>query len=356
MVVRVRGVSDCLRATFVWLAAVGVLCGAGAAYAQDKDETPKQTNEKIKQLAELSLARPVDIPIGSGDLLHIDVFDVPELSRDVRVTDTGQIGFPLIPQRIMAAGLTPAQLEAKLQDLLVENGLVSHPQVSVFVREEVSEPVSVVGAVRTPMVYQVTHPTTLLQVLSLAGGIADDAGSIVIVTRPNRSGAARMEPASATTDSSAPDEQKIKIRLQDLLESGDSVYNIPIYGGDTVSVPKAGIIYVMGFGIVQPGGYVLQGHGDQITVMKAIALAHGLTNFAKADDAVIMRTNAATGQKEEIPVKAKKIELRKVPDVSLQANDILYIPDNAGKKAFVRTAQVAVGMGTQIAIYRSNTW
>jgi polysaccharide biosynthesis/export protein len=340
----------------VWLVAAGVLCGAGVAYGQDKDGTSQQANEKIKQLAELSLARPVDIPIGSGDLLHIDVFDIPELSRDVRVTDTGQIGFPLIPQRIMAAGLTPAQLEAKLQDLLVENGLVSHPQVSVFVREEVSEPVSVVGAVKTPMVYQVTHATTLLQVLSAAGGISDDAGSIVIVTRPNRSGTPRMEAASATTDPSAPDEQKFTIRLQDLLESGDTVYNIPIYGGDTVSVPKAGIIYVMGFGIVQPGGYVLQGHGDKITVMKAVALAHGLTNFAKADESVIMRTDPRTGEKAEIPVKVKQIELRKATDVPLQPNDVLYIPDSAGKKAFVRTAQAMLSMGTQMAVYRSSQW
>ena len=93
------------------------------------------------------------------------------------------------------------------------------------------------------------------------------------------------------------DEQKITIRLQDLLESGDSVYNIQVYGGDTVSVPRAGIVYVLGFGVAQPGGYVLQGHGEQVTVLKALALAHGLSTFAKANSAVIMRTNPATGQK-----------------------------------------------------------
>ena len=84
--------------------------------------------------------------------------------------------------------------------------------------------------------------------------------------------------------------------LQDLLESGDAVFNIPVYGGDVVSVPRAGIVYVLGFGVAQPGGYVLQSHGEQVTVLKALALAHGLTSFAKADSAVIMRTNPATGQ------------------------------------------------------------
>ena len=88
------------------------------------------------------------MPIGTGDLLHIDVFDVPELSRDVRVSDlAGDITYPLIPGKIQVAGLTPFQLEEKMEQLLIENGLVTHPQVSVFVKEQTSQPVSVVGAV-----------------------------------------------------------------------------------------------------------------------------------------------------------------------------------------------------------------
>jgi hypothetical protein len=109
----------------------------------------------------------------------------------------------------------------------------------------------------------------LLEILTAAGGIADTAGSVVIVMRPARSTAAKVEPTSATPDP-APEQQKITIRLQDLLESGDSVYNIQIYGGDTITVPPAGIVYVLGFGVTQPGGYVLQSHGEQITVLKAL--------------------------------------------------------------------------------------
>jgi polysaccharide export outer membrane protein len=351
MVVTVRRVSDWLRAKLICLLAVVALCGLQTAYGQEKYETPQQTNDKIQQLALLARAHPTDTPIGSGDLLHIDVFDVPELSRDVRVSDTGEISYPLIPKRISVAGLSPFQLESKLEQLLIENGLVSHPHVSVFVREQYSEPVSVVGAVKNTIVYQVVHPTTLLEVLAAAGGISDDAGSVVIVTRPVRSDVARTEPAAATSDPQ-PEERKITIRLQDLLESGDSIYNIPVYGGDTVSVPRAGIVYVMGSGVAQQGGYVLQNHGEQVTVLKAIALAHGLTGFAKADDAVIMRTNAATGEKDEIPVHIKKIQNRKAPDVPLQSNDILYVPDSAGRKALARSAQAALSIGTQVAIYR----
>ena len=279
----------------------------------------------------------------SGDLIHIDVFDVPEMSRDVRVSESGEIGFPLIPGRIMAAGLTDFQLEEKLEQLLVENGLVARPQVSVSIREQNSQPISVVGAVGHTMVYQAVRPTTLLEVLAAAGGIAENAGSEVLITRPVRSEEPEVKPASSS-DNTQSKEQTITIRLQDLLESGNPAFNIRVYGGDVVSVPQAGIVYVMGAGIASPGGYVLQSHGDQITVLKAVALAHGLTVYAKSNSAVIMRNNPLTGKKDNIPVHIKQIENRKADDVAMKSNDILYIPDSAGKKALARGGEAALGV------------
>jgi polysaccharide biosynthesis/export protein len=331
------------------LTVVFALCCLQASSAQTKDETAHRANAKIQELAALARAHPTDTPIGSGDLLHVDVFDVPELSRDVRVSATGDISFPLLPGRISVAGLTAFQLQSKIEHLLIENGLVSHPQVSVFIKEQYSQPVNVIGAVAHPVVYQVMGPTTLLEVLAAAGGISDDAGSVVIVTRPGQDETPRIKDASAT--SSEPKDQKFTIRLQDLLESGDPVYNIPIYGGDTVTVPHAGIVYVLGFGVAQPGGYVLQGHGEQVTVLRALALAHGLTTYAKANSAVIMRNNPVTGRRDEIPVRLKAIEKHKSPDIPLKSNDILYIPDSGGKKALARGTEAALGIGSAIAIY-----
>jgi polysaccharide biosynthesis/export protein len=355
MLATVRGVSDWLWAKPFWLVTVLLLLGGHAAYGQEKYETPQQTNEKITKLATLARANPVDSPIGSGDLLHIDVFDVPELSRDVRVSDAGDISYPLIPGKIPVAGMTSFQVEAKLAKLLIENGLVTHPQVSVFVKEQNSSPVTVIGAVNHTLVYQVVRPTSLLEVLSAAGGISDDAGSVVIVTRPARAGVARTEQGSATSSPTDPgaDEQKFTIRIQDLLESGDSVYNISVFGGDTVTVPRAGIVYVVGAGIAQPGGYVMQGHGDQVTVLKAVALARGLTGFARANDAVVMRTNTATGTRDEIPVRIKDIAEKKADDVPMKSNDILYIPDSTGRKVLAKGAEAALSIGSGIAIYRS---
>jgi len=365
----VRPVAGWLPAKLIALLSVLSLCAVPALNAQQKVETPQQTNEKIQELAAQERTKPHDVAVGTGDLLHIEVFDVPELSRDVRVGDAGDISYPLIPAKITAAGLTPFQLEQKMEQLLIENGLVTHPQVSVFVKEQNSQPVSVVGAVVKPMVYQVIRPTTLLEILAGAGGITDDAGSFAIITRSTTAPAARSAAAvigasangsvSASAGTPSADDplgespQIITIRLQDLLESGNSAFNIMIYGGDVVSVPRAGIVYVTGAGVAQPGGYVLQSHGEQITVLKAVALAHGLTGFAKADSAVIMRSNPVTGQRDVIPVHIKKIENQKTQDVNMKSNDVLYIPDSKGLKVLARGAEAAIGIGSSVAIYRS---
>ncbi|HTU34676.1 MAG TPA: polysaccharide biosynthesis/export family protein [Candidatus Acidoferrum sp.] len=362
MAVKVRGVSGLLRPGFLIVAAlVGVTLLPRIAFGRQTVQTPQQTNEKILQLASRARTEPVDIPIGAGDLVHVDVFDVPDLSRDVRVSQTGDITFPLLPGLIHVAGLDVFQLQNKMAQLLIENGLVSHPQVSVFVKEQNSQPISIVGAVRHPMVYQAVRPTTLLQVLAEAGGIGDDAGGDVIITRPADPTPQTDAPKASSTDPDPPadppggdppaEPEVITVHLQDLLDSGISK-DIPVEGGDVIRVPQAGIVYVLGAGISQPGGYVLQGHGQNVTILRAVALAHGLTGFAKADSSVILRTNPVTGKREEIHVRIKQIEKNKAPDVPVLSNDILYIPDSAGKKALARAGESAIGIGTSVAIYR----
>jgi polysaccharide export outer membrane protein len=347
----VRWDENCSLARPALFVSLAILCGAHALYGQQKLDTQQQTNDKIRELASLERAKPHDVPVGTGDLLHIEVFDVPELSREVRVGDAGDISFPLIPGRIQVAGLTVYKVEEKLEQLLIDNGLVSHPQVSVFVKEQNSQPVSIVGAVQKPMVYQLVRPTTLLEVISNAGGISDDAGSTIIFMRGGQS---TTDPLADVTKGSAPesDSRIVTIRLQDLIESGNPVYNVPILGGDVISVPRAGIVYVTGAGVQQPGGYVLQSRGDQITAMRAISLAHGLTGFAKADNAVIFRPNPLTGRNDIIPVRVKQIENRKIEDIPMKSKDVLYIPDNVGLKVLARGAEAGVAIGTGLAIYR----
>jgi polysaccharide biosynthesis/export protein len=346
----VRKALDCVRARPIWLIVL-LLSACGPAFGQDKAQAPQLRNIRIQQLAELSQPRTADIPIGAGDLLRIDVFDVPDLSREVRVSDSGMISLPLIPQRIPSAGCSPYQLENKLAQLLQSNGLVRNPQVSIVVKEQNSQAISVVGAVGHPMVYHEFGPTSLLQVLAAAGGVSNDAGDSILITRevapPSVCGAAAADPPA---DPPA-DARTMSIRLSDLLQSGDPAFNIPVYGGDVITVPRAGVIYVAG-AVSSPGGYTLHDPNETLNTMKAIAMAHGMLGTAKANDAVILRKDPATGETKEIKVKLKAIMQRKTPDVRLYANDILFVPDSTGKKILGRAAEAAVGITTGLAILK----
>ena len=215
-----------------------ILLAAPAAFSQQ--QKPPATREQpsvwwmpmsaSRNLPLATSAKQTDYVIGTGDLLGIDVFDVPELSREVRVNETGYISLPLIPTKIQVAGLTSFQLQDKIAELLQTNGLVSTPQVTVSLKEQRSQPVTVIGAVRTPMVIQAVRQTTLLQALSQAGGIADDAGNMSSCHAPSLH-PNRRDPADSN---SAPDAEAVgngpqtfTINLGDLLESGDSRFNIP---------------------------------------------------------------------------------------------------------------------------------
>lgn len=305
-----------------------------------KNIVAAETNERIAQLAIASDVKQGDYVIGSGDLLGIEVFDVPELSRDVRVNETGYISLPLMPSKVRAGGLTPFQLQDKLAELLQTNGLVSTPQVTISVREQHSQPITVIGAVKTPMVIQALRKTTLLQALSQAGGIADDAGSTVIVTRPSPDVSESADPSNASAPR-AP--QTFTINLADVLDSGDSRFNIPLVGGDVVSVPRAGIIYVVG-AVTRPGGFLLQNDLDRMTLLKMLSLAGGTTNTAKTKKAVILRKNLTTGQRDQVPVNLSKVMNLKTQDVQMQDNDILFVPDSAGLRALHRAGDIGVAV------------
>ena len=350
----VRVILDCARIKRLSIAILLLAWGIPSAYCQENLQTPAQTNARIQELAAIAAqTHPTNIPVGSGDVLHIDVFDVPDLSRDVRVSQDGQISLPLIPGKIQVGGLTTFQVEEKLEELLQVNGLVSHPHVSIFVKEQNSQPVSVVGAVNKPTVYQIIRPTTLLEILSQAGGIADDAGSVVIITRSVVPAAESSKQGAATEPApSAPQTQTITIDLRDLLESGDPAFNIAVYGGDIISVPKAGIVYVAG-AVQQPGGFVLQNAGDQMSTLKAVALAHGTLSTAKLTQAVIIRRDSVTGQKKEINVDLKKVMDRKSEDPRMYANDILFVPDSTGKRAFYKTGEAALAITSGLVILRA---
>ncbi len=366
--------------------------------AQAVLETPQQINDRIRALSSTARTAPHDYVIGNGDVIDVDVFDVKELSREVRVSQTGSIGLPLVPVRLRVAGLTEIQTEQKIAEVLEANGLVSHPQVSVSVKERRSKPITVVGAVAHALVYQADRPVTILEVLAEAGGIANDAGDTVIVTRPMQTppsdpsdppsiGPEDPAPAAApkestqadaapnTSDASknlsppaipaaspnppgaspAPDEpprigNTITINLNELMESGDTTNNIILQAGDVVTVPHAGIVYVLG-AVSRPGGFVLANDRSHMSTLKILALAGGLNRTAKKDRAVIIRKDAQ-GQQHEVAVNLKAVLERTAEDIQLQPSDILYVPESASKQALLRAAEFGLAIGTAVTLYR----
>lgn len=329
------------------------LCGTARLFGQDLERvspvpsatetnstTPTDTTPALStsatQTSSTAAASGIssDYIIGPEDVLQVTVFDVSDLNETVRVANDGTIAMPLLG-RIEASGLTADQLRDKLEQALGKN-LLQHPQVSVFVQQYHARPVSIVGAVEKPGLYQITGPRSLVEMLSLAGGLAKRntaaAGKSVYVTRPSGFKNLRVVPGMREL---APD--KIAIDIKDLLYTQSPALNIPIMPHDIIAVSKAEIIYVAGGGVRKPGGFMLEDR-DSITVVQALAMAEGLAPNAARGRARIIHTKP-DGSHTEIQVNLDKIIKEKAPDPELAGNDILYIPSSRGKAAAKKTAQ-----------------
>jgi protein involved in polysaccharide export with SLBB domain len=156
--------------------------------------------------------------------------------------------------------------------------------------------------------------------------------------------------SSGKTQTPTPSGNIISINLNELLESGDMRNNIPLQSGDVVTVPHAGIVYVLG-AVNHPGGFVLSNDRTQLTTLKILALAGGQTRVAKLDHAVIVRKDAQ-GKQTETEVDLKKIIGLQAEDFPMRASDILYIPDSKTKAALYQALQIALAVGTAVALYR----
>jgi polysaccharide export outer membrane protein len=254
--------------------------------------------------------------IGPSDLIAVSIYDAPELSRTIRVGTDGYFALPMLKQRLMANGLYPADLETAIGNALREEEILVNPVVTVTIAEYHSHPISVSGSVKLPIVFQAEGPTTLLEAIARAQGLNADAGREILISRPQP----------------GPDGKIImltrRISVRSLLDDADPELNVTLAGGEEIRVPEIGKIYVMG-NVKKSGAFPVQ-DGSDTTVMQMLALAEGLSPFANKQ-AFIYRREAA-GSKNEIAVPLDKIMRRQAPDVPLVANDILYIPDNRGKR------------------------
>ena len=275
-------------------------------------QTSQEWNQRLKELVDTSsvaaAAGAQDYRIGFDDVLDINVFEAQELNREVRVSSAGEISLPLL-ESVHAAGLTPRELELVLEALL-RRTYMKDPHVSVFVREMQSHPVSVLGAVRRPGVFQIRGSKTLLEILSLAEGLADDAGETVIILRgaglQNEASSAaerysltkEVEESAASSDekkNTSPAEGIVPVNLKDLLDSSDVHQNPIVNPGDIVKVLRAGIVYAVGE-VQRPGGFTMKSN-EKMSVLQVIALSGGLTRTASKAGARIIRMDERSGER-----------------------------------------------------------
>jgi polysaccharide export outer membrane protein len=247
--------------------------------------------------------------IGPRDLLEIKVFELPELNQTVRVSEDGSITIPLL-NRVIVGGMSKDAAERKLAELLEER-FVKNPQVSVFIKEYQSRLVAVIGAVENPGMYELVGRQNLLQMISKAGGIRENASSQLFILREGQ-----------TSNSGA-----LAIDLEDLLSNGNQKLNVPLQPGDVINIPVDKIILVFVFGEVRNPGALQVKMSKKVTLLQAIAQAGGTTEGASKGGITVKRKDRKTGKEIKMKFNLREIIRGDKPDIELKEGDVVFVPE-----------------------------
>lgn len=288
---------------------------------------PVATTDSSAPSGETATASASELTIGGGDLLKVSVFGATESDQEVRVDQTGNASLNFIGS-VHLGGLTTSEAQTLIAKKLEDGGFYNHPQVSVFAKEYATQGISVLGEVQKPGVYPVLGSRRLFDVLAMAGGTSQKAGRIVSVTRRDH-----------------PEAPRSLILSNDAAESAKS--NIEVFAGDTITVSRAGVVYVVG-DVKRPSGVAMD-NGTDMTVLQAIAVAEGTNPTAALNKAKLIR-KTPNGPKE-MPLPLKDMLSSKAPDVRLQAEDIIFVPNSAAKTATRRTLEAILQSATGLAVY-----
>ncbi len=300
---------------------------------------PPVTQESLK-------AAEAAYVLGPEDQLSVHVVDLDDISdKPVRVDPNGYIELPLVG-RIHAAGLTVDQFRSALA--LQAAKYIDTPQITINVLEYRSQPVSILGEVNSPGLHQLGGPTHLIDVISLAGGLKPDAGPRLTITRQVRRG--KLTLVGAHPDASG--EYSIAdVQLNALINGSDPSANIEVRANDVISVSCAEVVYVVGE-VKKAGGISLKTENG-ISIMQAITLAEGTSADAAPKKARLLRAvNGKASNANEIPVDLSLIFSGRAPDLQLQPNDVLFVPNNVPASAMKRATEAAIQMATGLMIYR----
>lgn len=267
--------------------------------------------------------------IGPGDQLHIQVADTPEMDQHPRVTDAGEVPIEGAGN-VKVAGLTPAEAAVAIQNRLIAAKYMWHPVVQVTIEQFATQMVSVIGEVKAAGAYSVGTPRSILDVLALAGGLNSVADRNILIER-------HSDPANLVHYNYSND-ANTAVGAQVL-----------VFPGDTVVVPKAGIVYVLG-DVNRPGGYPMANNESKMTMLEAIALAGGLTKTAKQGRARLIRKEN-DGSFSDRRISVGDLQEGKLPDIAMQPGDVLYVPFSFGRNIAVLGASSIAAAATSAVVY-----
>ena len=265
--------------------------------------------------------------IGPGDLLHLLVYDTPEMEQRARVTDAGNIPFNFLGN-VAVSGLTPEQAAEEIQHRLVAAGVMLRPQVTVRVEAYATQFASVMGEVQKPGIFEIDTPHTVVDVLAMAGGLTPIADRHITVQRFGGS------------------KQKVDYYYSNAGKAALSADPM-VYPGDTVVVSKAEVVYVLG-DVSKPGGYPISTNNSKMTVLQAIAMAGYANHTAAVGKSKLVRETATGVQEIDLPVGA--MQKGKMPDIALLPDDVVYVPFSFMRNIGVQS-QGILASATSAAIY-----
>jgi polysaccharide export outer membrane protein len=268
--------------------------------------------------------------IGPGDLLHVQVFDTPELDQHSRVNDAGELSL-VLGGNAKVGSLTPAGAARVIEEVLQKGHFLLQPRVLVTVEEYATQKVSVLGEVKIPGAYAISTPRSVLDVLTLAGGLTDLADRKVLIERSGGLEKGEKVPYFVSNKPGVAMDTSVKVNP-----------------GDTILVPRAGIVYVLG-DVARPGGYTMNNNEAQISVLELVARAGGTNHSAVPSHAKLIRKS--NGGYVEMPMPLSAMQKGNQADLPLQADDIIYVPFSYMRNFGMQASGLAASAASA-AIYR----
>jgi polysaccharide biosynthesis/export protein len=343
-----------LKGMLVFLFVLGFLflggCGRHATQYKTFQNVPnlqgtdpnKQLQQQLMiQAAQASVADYRDYKVGPEDLLAIGIetygqgrtTSPEESAREIRVNGQGQITMPLVGV-VQVGGLTTQEIEQRLKELYGANYL-RNPQITVKVKEFHHQQVAVTGAVTKPGSYEIIGPRSLLEVLAMAGGIANDpnraqAADVVHLIRRQKGGEEARTAPAGSNQSFSPHTKTTVINLRRLLSGEATDLNVSVQAGDVVHVPFAGNAYVLG-GVMKPGSVAVK---QNLTVSQAVAMAGGVDPLKGTYKIILMRFDKQ-GRPVTIETNLLNIVDRKDPDLPVKDNDVIMVKGGLKRSLWV---------------------